>query len=84
MQFSAEHTAAEQWNSPHESGRTARTFTVDHKIQSRHSANEVLKQAGLEKEIRIAAKAIPSDNGPQFISRDFKEFIRIPDMTISA
>ena len=25
----------------------------------------------------------PSDNGPQFIAKDFKEFIRIPGMTTS-
>ena len=34
------------WYSP----ITNRNFSVDHKIVSRHSANEVLKQAGLEKQ----------------------------------
>lgn len=33
------------WRSP----KANRNFTVDHKIKSRHTANEVLKQAGLEK-----------------------------------
>lgn len=33
------------WFSPH----TGVRFTVDHKIKSRHTANAVLKQAGLPK-----------------------------------
>lgn len=33
------------WRSPH----ADHNFTVDHKIKSRHTANGVLKQAGLEK-----------------------------------
>ena len=33
------------WYSP----INGRRFTVDNKIKSRHTANEVLKQAGLEK-----------------------------------
>ncbi len=36
----------ETWYSPISGIR----FTVDNKIKSRHTANEVLKQAGLEKE----------------------------------
>ena len=36
----------ETWYSPISRIR----FTVDNKIKSRHTANEVLKQAGLEKE----------------------------------
>jgi hypothetical protein len=35
----------ELWYSP----KTKRSFVVDHKIKSRHSANGVLKQAGLPK-----------------------------------
>jgi hypothetical protein len=35
----------EIWYSP----RSKRNFTVDGKIKSRHTANEVLKQAGLAK-----------------------------------
>lgn len=35
----------EIWHSP----INKRNFTVDHKIKSRHTANEVLKQAGLPK-----------------------------------
>ena len=35
----------EFWYSPH----TNRKFVVDHEIKSRHTANEVLKQAGLSK-----------------------------------
>jgi predicted RNA binding protein YcfA (HicA-like mRNA interferase family) len=35
----------EIWYSPH----TDRRFPVDQKIRSRHTANGVLKQAGLEK-----------------------------------
>lgn len=35
----------EIWHSP----RADRNFTVDGKIKSRHTANAVLKQAGLEK-----------------------------------
>jgi HicA toxin of bacterial toxin-antitoxin, len=35
----------EIWFSPHNN----RAFTVDGNIKSRHTANEVLKQAGLEK-----------------------------------
>jgi predicted RNA binding protein YcfA (HicA-like mRNA interferase family) len=34
------------WHSP----RSAMTFPVDHKILSRHTANGVLKQAGLPKQ----------------------------------
>ncbi|MDA8347971.1 MAG: type II toxin-antitoxin system HicA family toxin [Pseudomonadota bacterium] len=34
------------WRSP----KTNRNFPVDHKIKSRHTANGVLKQAGLEKQ----------------------------------
>jgi len=33
------------WHSPH----TGLRFPVDHKIKSRHTANAVLKQAGLPK-----------------------------------
>jgi hypothetical protein len=36
----------EVWMSPH----TKRPFVVDGKIKSRHTANEVLKQAGLKKQ----------------------------------
>jgi hypothetical protein len=36
----------EIWYSP----ISDRRFTVDHKIKSRHTANGVLRQAGLEKE----------------------------------
>lgn len=35
----------EVWHSP----INGRRFTVDHKIKSRHTANAVLKQAGLPK-----------------------------------
>ena len=35
----------EIWRSP----ITNRPLTVDHKIKSRHTANEILKRAGLEK-----------------------------------
>jgi len=35
----------EIWHSP----ITKRNFTVDHGIKSRHTANEILKQAGLPK-----------------------------------
>ncbi len=35
----------EIWQSPH----TNRRFSVPTKIRSRHTANEILKQAGLEK-----------------------------------
>lgn len=35
----------EMWFSP----ISGRTFTVDNNIKSRHTANEALKQAGLEK-----------------------------------
>jgi hypothetical protein len=35
----------DRWYSP----ITNRRFTVDHKIKSRHTANHVLKEAGLEK-----------------------------------
>ena len=35
----------EIWRSPH----TDRRFPVDNNIKSRHTANEVLKQAGLKK-----------------------------------
>lgn len=34
------------WHSP----VSGRYFTVDHKIKSRHTANQALKQAGLKKE----------------------------------
>lgn len=36
----------EIWHSP----RAARNFTVDSRIKSRHTANAVLRQAGLEKQ----------------------------------
>jgi hypothetical protein len=36
----------ETWFSP----ISGKRFTVDNKIKSRHTANEALKQAGLEKE----------------------------------
>ena len=41
---------------------------------------EILLQAAREK-IPGAAPRIISDNGPQFIAKDFKEFIRISGMT---
>jgi HicA toxin of bacterial toxin-antitoxin, len=34
------------WENP----RTGRRFTVDHDMKSRHTANAVLKQAGLSKQ----------------------------------
>ena len=36
----------EIWESPHSGMR----FPVDHTIKSRHTANQVLKQAGLQKQ----------------------------------
>ncbi len=38
----------EIWHSPH----TNRRFPVDHKILSRHTANEIMKQAGLPNRFR--------------------------------
>jgi len=41
---------------------------------------EIILQRGLEKYPHAKARII-SDNGPQFIARDFKEFIRIAGLT---
>ena len=41
---------------------------------------EIILQRGLEK-YPCAKPRIISDNGPQFVARDFKEFIRIAGMT---
>jgi len=41
---------------------------------------EIILQRGLEKHPRAKPRII-SDNGPQFIARDFKEFIRIAGLT---
>ncbi len=38
----------EIWHSPH----TSRRFPVDNKILSRHTANEIMKQAGLAHRFR--------------------------------
>jgi predicted RNA binding protein YcfA (HicA-like mRNA interferase family) len=39
----------EIWTSPHNDGRK---FPVDAKIKSRHTANEIMKQAGLSHRFR--------------------------------
>ena len=41
---------------------------------------EIILQRGLEKYPRAKPRVI-SDNGPQFMARDFKEFIRIAGLT---
>ena len=44
---------------------------------------EIILQRGLEKHPRAKPRII-SDNGSQFIARDFKEFIRIAGLTTYA
>ena len=52
--------------------------------QLRHSMTEaeveIIIQAGVEKYPGVKARVI-TDNGPQFIARDFKDFIRIAGLT---
>lgn len=57
-------------------------FIVHHEIREKmeESDVEIILQRAREK-YPIATPRIISDNGPQFIAKDFKEFIRIAGMT---
>jgi transposase InsO family protein len=58
----------------------AQSFTLELREAMTEADVEIILQRGLEKYPRAKPRII-SDNGPQFIARDFKEFIRIAGLT---
>jgi putative transposase len=58
----------------------AQSFTLELREAMTEADVEIVLQRGLEKYPHAKPRII-SDNGPQFIARDFKEFIRIAGLT---
>jgi putative transposase len=52
----------------------------DIQLQMTEADIEIIIQVGCEKYLDVRPRII-SDNGPQFIAKDFKEFIRVMEMT---